>query len=44
MGWNATSLSARMLRLLHQFVPDFGNAVPAHLVKYCIQPLRDRTF
>ena len=22
----------------------FGNAVPAHLVKYCIQPLRDRTF
>ena len=22
----------------------FGNAVPAHLVKYCIQPLRDWTF
>ena len=22
MGWNANSLSARMLRLLHQFVPD----------------------
>ena len=22
----------------------FGNAVPAHFVKYCIQPLRDRTF
>ena len=20
----------------------FGNAVPAHLVKYCTQPLRDR--
>ena len=22
MGWNANSLSARMLHLLHQFVPD----------------------
>ena len=22
----------------------FGNAVPTHLVKYCIQPLRDRKF
>ena len=22
----------------------FGNAVPAHFVKYYIQPLRDRTF
>ena len=37
MGWDANSLSARMLYLLHQFVPD---AVLAHLVKYCIQALR----
>ena len=21
----------------------FGNVIPAHRVKYCIQPLRDRT-
>ena len=36
MGWDANSLSARMLHLLHQFVTD---AVLAHLVKYCTQPL-----
>ena len=35
-GSDANSLSARMLYLLHQFFPD---AVLAHLVKYCIQPL-----
>ena len=45
MVWDANSLSARMLHLLHQFdFSVFGNAVPAHLVKYCIQPLKDRTF
>ena len=36
IGWDASSLSARMLNLLHQFVPDFGNAIPAHLVKYSL--------
>ena len=46
MRSDANSLSAR---LLHLFTPVcrrlvFGNAVPTHLVKYCIQPLRDRTF
>ena len=26
MGWDANSLSARMLRFLHQFVPDLYSA------------------
>ena len=43
MRWDANCLSARMLHLLHQFVPD-GNAHLAYLVKYCIQPLPTETF
>ena len=35
MGWDANSLSARILHLLHQFVPDL-HSVPAHLVKYSL--------
>ena len=45
MRWDAGSLFARMLHLLHQFVPDlYSVTLIAHLVKYCIQPLPTETF
>ena len=47
MQWDANSLSATEdAAFVTPVTPRlvFGNAVPTHLVKYCIQPLRDRTF
>ena len=48
MRWEANSLSARMLHLLHQFVPDLYSVtliLPTSLnTAYCIQPLPTETF
>ena len=46
MGWEGKFFICEDAAFVTPVCPRlvFGNAVPAHLAKYCIQPLRDRTF